>query len=62
MTAMIYYTITAILLYFLSDWILQRMEISAGRRFEYRSFIFFFILLFLALLCFSAIRLFFDNQ
>ena len=62
MTAMIYYTITGLLLYVLSDWILQKMEVAAGRRFEYRSFIFFFILLFLALVCFSAIRLLSENQ
>lgn len=56
------YTLTAIILYFVSDWLLQRMEVAAGRRFEYRSLIFFFILAFLALLSFSALRYFLVNQ
>jgi len=51
------YTLIAIVLYFISDWLLQRMEVSAGRRFQYRSLVFFCILAFLALLSFSAIRI-----
>lgn len=52
----VYYTITAVALYFISDWILQRIEIAAGRRFEQRTLIFFAILLGLALISFAAIR------
>jgi hypothetical protein len=50
------YTIVAIALYFASDWILERIEIAYGRRFEYRTLIFFAILLVLALASFALIR------
>ncbi len=43
-------------LYFLSDWILRRLEAAAGRRFEQRSVIFFAILLVSMLVSFSVIR------
>lgn len=56
------YTLAAIILYAVSDWILQRMELSAGRRFEYRSLIFFFILSTLAISCFSLIQYIISNQ
>ena len=52
----ILFTIVAIVLYFFSDWLLQRVEASAGRRFEHRSLIFFVILLTLALVTFSFIQ------
>lgn len=52
----VYYTLTAIALYVISDWILQRMEVAAGRRFEHRTLIFFAILLTLALTSFALIR------
>lgn len=52
----VYFTVTAVALYFASDWILNRIEISAGRRFERRSLIFFAILLFLSLLSFTLIN------
>ncbi len=52
----IYYTLTGIALYVLSDWILQRLEIKLGKRLEYRSLIFFGIILTLALISFSLIR------
>ena len=45
----IYYTLGAIVLYFISDSILERIEIARGKRFEYRSFIFFIIIFLLAL-------------
>lgn len=54
--AAIYYTIAAVALYFFSDWILLRIEAAAGRRFEYRTIIFFFILLLLALVTFTLIK------
>ena len=52
----LYFTLAAILLYFAADWILNRVETAAGRRFEYRSLIFFAILLVMALTSFSLIR------
>lgn len=51
----VYFTVTAVALYFVSDWILARIEISAGRRFEHRTLIFFAILLCLSLLSFALI-------
>ena len=56
MMSMVYFTVAGIALYFVADWSLERMEIAAGRRFEHRSLIFFFILLTLALISFSLIR------
>lgn len=50
------YTAVAIALYFVSDWLLQRVEVAYGRRLEYRTLIFFAILLVLALASFSLIR------
>lgn len=55
------YTIVAIVLYLLADWILDRFEVAAGKRFEYRSLIFFAILLTLALVSFSLIRAYTGN-
>jgi len=52
----IYFTIVAIILYFGSDWILQRIEIARGNRFEHRTLIFFAILLVLAVSSFALIR------
>jgi hypothetical protein len=54
----IYFTLTAIVLYVVSDWALKRMEAFAGRRFEHRSLIFFGIILVLALVSFALIRSF----
>jgi hypothetical protein len=42
-------------LYFASDWILERIETRRGSRFEYRSIIFFIIILVLALVSFQLI-------
>ena len=52
----LYFTLAAIMLYFAADWILNRIETAAGRRFEYRSLIFFAILLLMALTAFALIR------
>ena len=52
----VYFTIVAIILYFAADWLLERMEISAGKRLEHRSLIFFAILLTLALSSFTLIQ------
>ncbi|MBZ0325321.1 MAG: hypothetical protein K8F57_03920, partial [Alphaproteobacteria bacterium] len=54
---MVYFLIAGIVLYFVSDWILDRIEAAAGRRFENRTVIFFGILLGLALVSFWLIRL-----
>ncbi|MFA7400419.1 MAG: hypothetical protein WCZ98_08060 [Sideroxydans sp.] len=53
----IYYTLIAACLYLVSNWILDRLEVSRGARFEYRSFIFFFIILTLAIIAFGLINL-----
>lgn len=52
----VYFLLVAVVLYFGADWILRRMEAAAGRRFEYRSIIFFVILLTLAMVSFALIR------
>jgi hypothetical protein len=57
----VYFTLVAIVLYLVSDWILQRLEIATGHRFEHRSLIFFALLLTLALVSFSLIRLYTGN-
>ena len=54
----LYYTITAVLLYFIADRVLQRIEAIHGSRFEHRSIIFFVLLLALAISCFALIRRF----
>jgi len=46
----LYYTLTAIALYILADWLLDRIEAAFGRRLKYRSLAFFAIILSLALL------------
>jgi len=53
--AYLYYTITAVLLYLLSDWILNKIESSMGKRLEYRSVVFFVIILVLAVGSFEII-------
>lgn len=52
----IYYTLVATGLYFISDWILDRIEVSRGERFKNRSIIFFIIILVLAFISFSLIK------
>ena len=54
----LYFTAVAIILYLGSDWILNKAEAAAGRRFEYRTFIFFAILLSMALVSFALIRVY----
>ena len=54
--SIVYFTIVAIILYVAADWLLERVEIAAGRRLEHRSLIFFAILLTLALTSFSLIQ------
>jgi len=56
--SVVYFTLVAIILYFAADWILERVEIAAGKRLEHRSLIFFAILLTLALTSFSLIQVY----
>lgn len=54
----IYYTLAAIILYFLSDWILLKIEQKRGKQFEQqRSLVFLIIIMVLALGTFKAIEL-----
>lgn len=53
--AYFYYTLIAILLYFLSDWILNRIEYAMGKRLKYRSVVFFFIIMTLSVTAFEYI-------
>jgi hypothetical protein len=54
----ILFTAVAAALYLVADRLLLLIEARAGRRFEYRSVIFFAILLALAVVTFAAIRQF----
>lgn len=58
----LYFTLVAIVLYLVSDRILDRIEIAMGKRFEYRSLIFFAILLTLAIATFYLIRSYTGNS
>ena len=53
--SIVYFTLAAIVLYLLSDWILERVEVTAGRRLQHRSLFFFSILLTLAIASFALI-------
>jgi hypothetical protein len=54
----IYYTLAAIILYFLSDWILVMIEKARGKPFaEQRSLVFLVIIMVLAVGTFKAIEL-----
>ena len=53
--AYLYYTVTAILLYLLSDWILNKIELRMGKRLKYRSVVFFVIIMVLAVGSFEMI-------
>lgn len=53
--SIVYFTLVAALLYLFSDWVLQRVEVAVGRRFQHRSLFFFAILLLLALGSFSLL-------
>jgi hypothetical protein len=52
------FTLVAIGLYFVADRLLQALEVRAGRRFEYRSLVFFGLLLALAVTTFALVRRF----
>ena len=51
----IYFTLVGIGLYFASDWMLNRIEAMRGKPFEYRSVIFFVIILVLAIVSFQIL-------
>jgi len=51
----VYFTLVAIGLYFMSDWLLDRIETARGKRFENRSVIFFAIIMVSALVTFELI-------
>ena len=53
----VYYTITGLILYVLSDWILVRIETFHGDRLKHRSGVFFVIILVLAVSSFKIIEL-----
>ena len=55
MLGFILYTVAGLVLYFLSDWILNQIEVRRGQRFENRSVVFFVIILALAVVVFSLI-------
>ena len=52
---LIAFTLAGIVLYFFSDWLLDRIEQARGARFENRSIIFFVIILVLAVASFQLI-------
>jgi len=54
----VYYTLAAIILYFLSDWILVKIEQHRGKQFEQqRSLVFLIIIMVLAVGSFKAIEM-----
>ena len=52
------FIIVALILYFGTNWILGRIETALGRRLEYRTIVFFFMLLIFALISFELIKRF----
>lgn len=58
----VYYTIAAITLYFLSDWIVRMIEKKRGKAFEeQRSLVFLAIIMALAITTFKIIELMVNN-
>lgn len=54
----VYYTLAAVFLYFLSDWILVKIEQIRGKQFEQqRSLVFLIIIMVLAVGSFKAIEM-----
>lgn len=56
MLELVAFTIAGLVLYFISDWILNQIEIRRGTRFENRSLVFFVIIMVLALVLFELIK------
>ena len=57
----ILFTVVAIVLYLVSDWIVQRIEVAVGHRLEHRTLLFFALITVLALTSFSLIRAYFSG-
>ena len=58
----VYFTLVAAILYLISNWAVERIEIAAGQRLKYRSLLFFGVLLCLALISFHLIRVYTGNS
>ena len=58
MLKLLVYAIAGLLLYWVSDWILNQIEIRRGERFPNRTVIFFVIILVLAVAVFNLIDYF----
>lgn len=58
----LYFTLVAVALYFLSDWLLRRIESLRGRAFGRRTLVFFAVLLVSALITFAALRRIFGGS
>ncbi len=58
---MIYYTVAALVLYGVSDYILNSIEIRMGKRLPQRSFYFLIIITTLSLVSFSVVRTIFSQ-
>ncbi|MCP4284748.1 MAG: hypothetical protein GY792_09890 [Gammaproteobacteria bacterium] len=56
MLDLVAYTVAGLALYFVSDWILNQIEVRRGKRFENRSIVFFAIIMVLALTLFELIN------
>jgi hypothetical protein len=52
----LYLAVMGIVLYFVADWLVDLSERAAGRRFEYRTLLFFSILLGLAVVTFWVLQ------
>lgn len=50
------YIVVGLVLYFVSDWILNQIEIKRGERFQNRSLVFFAIIMLLALVSFELLK------
>lgn len=59
---MVYYTITAILLYVISDYILNTIEVKMEKRLPNRSLVFFAIISILAVSSFSVIKVIYKGS
>ena len=53
----VFYTIAALALYFISDWIVVKIEKSRGGSLKYRSLIFFAIIMVLSVSSFKLIEI-----
>jgi len=58
---LLYFTVAGIVLYFVSDRILDFVEVRLGRRLEHRTLVFFAIISVLAVVTFQVIRLLVDR-